>query len=162
MSKITRPKVDLPPILLRTAVQRALAHARLENLPLDPDNPVEIIMREQAKKRKPTLNALMWAGPLADIERDGWFQGRQYRAKIWHEHFKEAHLPDELAPDFDPSHVLEGYQKWSIDPWKGTRHLVGSTTQLTDKGMREYLLKMEAEAATEYGVTFTEQNEMRG
>jgi hypothetical protein len=97
----------------------------------------------------------MWAGPLKDIERDAWFRGRQYRAEIWHEHFKEVFLPDETDPDFDPSHVVDGYRKWDMNPWNGNRQLVGSTTQLTDKGMRIYLLQIEAEAATEYGVTFT-------
>lgn len=154
-----RQKVDLPPILLRSEVQLAYAIARLKNLPLDDEHPIEIITREQVKKRKPTLNALMWAGPLADIEREAWFQGRQYRAEVWHEHFKEAYLPDELAPDFDPSHVLDGYRKWDVNPWTGARVLVGSTTQLTDKGMRHYLLQLEAEAATEYGVTFTTRDE---
>lgn len=158
MSKMTRDKVPTRQWLLRDEVIRIRLHTWIDNLPIDPEHPVEILVREEVKKRKLTLNALMWAGPLADIERDGWVQGRQFRAEVWHEHFKELFLPDEMAPDFDPTHVLDGYRKWDIDPWKGTRVLVGSTTQLTDKGMREYLLKMEAEAATEYGVTFTDQS----
>ena len=118
-------------------------------------SPAQDSGKPKAKKRKLSLNAAMWAGPLRDIERDAWFRGRQYRAEIWHEHFKEAFLPDESDFDFDPSHVLDGYRKWDVSPWNGSRVLVGSTTQLTDAGMRIYLLKIEAEAATEYGVTFT-------
>lgn len=159
---MNRQEIEDHPILLRSAVQRAHAHACIDELPLDQDNPVEILIREQVKKRKLSLNAAMWAGPLRDIELTGWFQGRQYRAEIWHEHFKEAFLPDENDPDFDPLHVVEGYVKWAIDPWKDTRALVGSTTQLTAKGMRVYILKMEAEASQEYGVTFTERLEPMG
>ena len=40
--------------------------------------------------------------------------------------------------------------------------VVGSTTQLTDKGMRVYLEQVEAEAATEYGVQFTTREEWMG
>jgi hypothetical protein len=161
MSKLTRDKVETRPVLIASEVIRIRLHAWIDNLPIDPNQPIEVLIREQVKKRKLTLNAAMWAGPLADIERDGWVQGRQFRAEIWHEHFKELFLPDENAPDFDRSHVLDGYQKWDVNPWSGNRVLVGSTTQLTDKGMREYLLKMEAEAATEYGVTFTEPEPVR-
>lgn len=161
MTKLNRKKVELPPILLRTETQRHLAQQRLANLPLDPENPVEIVMREQVKKRKLSLNAAMWAGPLRDIERDGWFRGRQYSAEVWHCHFKEAYLPDENDPDFDPSHVVEGYHKWDTSPWTGDRVLVGSTTQLTDAGMHVYLLQMEAEGAL-YGVTFTTREENYG
>ncbi|GEM_PF-731466 len=125
------------------------------NLPVDYEHPIEVLVREQPKKRKLTLNQAMWAGPLADIERDGWFRERQFSAEVWHEHFKELFLPDDTSPDFDPSHAVDGYRKWDVNPWKDTRVLVGSTTQLTDKGMRHYLLQIEAEAATEYGVTFT-------
>lgn len=126
----------------------------LHQMPIDPDNPIEVVIREPKKKRKLSMNDAMWAGPLRDIEREGWYQGHQYRAEVWHEHFKEMFLPDENDPEFDPSHVLEGYQKWGTNPWTGARVLVGSTTQLTDPGMRLYLLQMEAEAATEHGVTF--------
>ncbi|MEN6533982.1 MAG: recombination protein NinB [Bryobacteraceae bacterium] len=151
---LKRPKVETRQILLRAPQQAEHAKSLISNLPVDPEHPIEILIREQVKKRKLSTNAAMWAGPLRDIERDGWYQGSQYAAEVWHEHFKELFLPDENDPDFDPSHVVEGYRKWGYNPWKDTRALVGSTTQLTDSGMRLYLLKMEAEAATEHGVTF--------
>lgn len=151
MSK--RPEVHMSPVYLRSRTQVDHLLRVIPNLPLDPEHPVEVVIREQVKKRKLSLNAAMWAGILADCERDGWYQGRQYRAEIWHEHFKELFLPDETAMDFDPSLVVEGYRKWDYNPWNDSRVLVGSTTQLTDKGMRLYLQQVEAEAATEYGVT---------
>ena len=149
-----RPKVETKPFNLVSRAVAENAVAFIRNLPIDPVHPVEVVCREKVKKRKQSMNSAMWAGPLRVIERGGWYQGCQYRAEVWHEHFKELFLPDENAPDFDPSHVVEGYRKWDYDPWKGTRILVGSTTQLTDPGMHVYLLRMEAEAATEHGVTF--------
>lgn len=156
-----RQKVKIDPVYLRTRAQVDYLFKILPNLPLDPINPVEVIIREQVKKRKLSMNAAMWAGPLKDIEEKGWYQGRQYCAEVWHEHFKEAFLPDENDPDFDPSHVVEpeSYRKWDFNPWNGNRVLVGSTTQLTDPGMRFYLLQMEAEAASEYGVSFNARHE---
>jgi len=145
-----------PPILLKSKVQVEYAKTKLDSLPVDMDHPIEVVIREQIKKRKLSLNDAMWAGPLKDIEEQAWHDERQFAAKVWHEHFKELFLPDELSDGFDPSHVLEGYRKWRVDPWKGSRVLEGSTTQLTDAGMRIYLLQMEAYAATNYGVTFTD------
>ena len=157
-----REKVRIPPIYLRSRVQVDYLLRLLPNLPLDPERPVEVLIQEHKAKRKPSLNALMWAGPLRDIAEQAWICGRQYSAEVWHEHFKEAYLPDPDAPGFDPEHVVEGYRTWDIDPWKGNRVLVGSTTQLTDKGMRVYLEQVEAEAATEYGVQFTTREEWMG
>lgn len=153
--KLNRPAVETRSILLRGRAQVEFAHGLLANLPLDDEHPVELLIREQVKKRKLSLNDAMWAGPLRDIERQAWIKGRQYKADIWHRHFKDLFLPDENAPDFDPSHVVEGYKKWEIDPWSGDRMLVGSTTQLTDKGIKIYILQIEAEASQEYGVEFT-------
>jgi len=157
-----RSKVEPTSILLRGPAQVAYALKTIPNLPLDPDTPVEILIREQVKKRKLTMNQAMWAGPLRDIERLAWHQGRQFSAEVWHEHLKELFLPDELAPDFDPTHVLDGYRKWDLNPWNENRMLVGSTTQLTDAGMKIYLLQVEAYAAQEYGVEFTTRAEPAG
>lgn len=142
---------------LRNEKVLANAIAFLRNVPLNEDKPLEMVVREPRKKRKLTLNAAMWAGPLADIERMAWHEGRQFRAEVWHEHLKELFLPDTSDPEFDPSEAMEGYEKWAVNPWTGNRVLVGSTTQLTDKGMRIYLLKMESYAAETYGVVFTEK-----
>ena len=121
---------------------------------------MEVVIREPKKQRKLSINAAMWAGPLRDIEKQAWFLGRQYSAEMWNIYYKEKYLPDETEPDFDPSHVVEGYQKWQYGP--AGRVLKASTTNLTDKGMRAYLLAMESEAAQEFQVTFTEASEPSG
>lgn len=166
MTKLTRPKVETQSILLRSKVQVDYAVKRLANLPLDEENPVEILIREQVKQRKPDANAAMWAGPLRDIEKTAWSNGRQFSAEAWHQFMKIKFLPDETDPPYDestgegfnPEWVLDGYRKWGIDP-AGNRALEGSTTKLTSKGMHHYLLLVESEASSEYGAIFTERRE---
>jgi hypothetical protein len=161
---MTRDRITTEPFRLISEAVRARVIARIGKLPIDPERPVVVTLGEEAKPRKRTLNDAMWAGPLRDIERDAIHDGRHWDAKIWHEHFKEVFLPDDSELDFEPFHVVkpEAYRKWTTNPWTGARVLSGSTTQLTDKGMRVYLEKIEAHAATEYGVTFTTRDEPMG
>lgn len=135
--------------LLIGASQQDAAARFLANLPLDPDEPLEVVVRERQKPRRLDQNALMWAGPLRDIAEQAWVQGQRFAAEVWHEQFKRDFLPEE----FDPELCLEGYRKWSITP-RGDRVLVGSTTQLTRRGMAQYLQQIEA-AGVELGVQFS-------
>lgn len=130
------------------ASQQAAAQAFLANLPLDPEEPLEVVVRERVKPRKLSQNALMWAGPLTDIAEQAWVQGRRFPAEVWHEQFKRDFLPEE----YDPELCLEGYRKWDVTP-RGDRVLVGSTTMLTRKGMAQYLQQVEAAGAA-LGVEF--------
>lgn len=159
-----RQPVKLPTVYLRGPQQVAYLLKLIPNLPLDPDRPVEVVIREAARKRKVTLNDAYWAGPLRDIAEQAWTNGRLYSADEWHEGFKVLFLPDPDASDFDPSHVVdpEAYQKWAINPVTGERRCVGSTTRLTDAGMRVYLLQVEAFAAEKFGVVFTTHQEPVG
>jgi hypothetical protein len=129
--------------------QRQTALAAVANLPLDATTPLELVIREEVKARKPDQNALMWAGPLRDIAAQGYVNGRTFSAEVWHEHFKREYLPEQ----FDPSLCKEGYRKWDVTP-KGDRVLVGSTTELTVRGFALYLKEVEAYAQTELGVQF--------
>jgi hypothetical protein len=135
---------------LRSQDQVERAIALLRNVPLDPEKPLELIVREEVKTRKPDQNARMWAGPLKDISEQAWLEGRQFSAEVWHEFAKRNFLPDE----FDPDLCLDGYRKWDIDP-AGERILVGSTTQLTVKGMARYMEQLYAMGAS-LGVEFHE------
>lgn len=134
--------------LLRDAAIKEHTIAAIRNAPEDDERPIEVVIREQVKARKPDQNALMWVGPLADIAAQAYVDGRLYAADVWHEHFKREHLPEE----FDPELCKEGYRKWSISP-SGNRVLVGSTTQLTVKGFSEYLEKVHADGGN-LGVRF--------
>jgi hypothetical protein len=135
-------------ILLRGETQRQALMALAANLPIDPDKPIEIVAREEVKRRKLSQNALMWVGPLADIAAQAYVEGRSFSAEAWHHHFKIAFLPEE----FDPELCKDGYQKWDYSPFDG-RILIGSTTQLTVKGMAEHLMQIEAYGAN-LGVEF--------
>ena len=133
--------------LLRTESARQSAIAAIRNAPLDDGKPIEAVIREEVKARKPDQNALMWAGPLRDIEEQGYVNGRTYSADVWHEYFKREYLPEEL----DPALCKDGYRKWDYTPG-GERVLVGSTKQLTVRGFALYLQQVEAYAQVELGV----------
>jgi len=136
-------------ILVRSELQLSTLLAKANQIPLDEDKPIEVIIREWSKPRKPDQNSLMWAGPLKDISNQAYVGGRTYSPEVWHEMFKREFLPNE----YDPELTKEGYRKWDIDP-KGFPILVGSTTQLTVKGFSQYLTELEAYAAAELGVQF--------
>lgn len=134
-------------ILLRSELQRDSAIAALSNAPLDADKPLEFLLREEVKARKPDQNSLMWAGPLKDIAEQGYVKGRTYSAEVWHEQFKREYLPEE----FDPEQCKEGYRKWDYTP-NGDRVLIGSSTDLTVRGFAIYLKQIEVFAQVDLGV----------
>lgn len=146
--RLEKPRV----IVLYGHSQHQAAQALLKNMPIDSESPIEMVLREYAKPRKLSQNALMWVGPLADIAEQAWIDGRSYSAEVWHEHFKRQFLPE----DFDPAMCREGYRKWDFTP-SGERVLVGSTTQLTVKGMAQYLTQIEA-AGADMGVQFSDEH----
>jgi hypothetical protein len=150
-----RNRIETQIIYMRGPQQLAELINRAVKIPLDDENPVEVVIREQLKKRKLTRNQSYWAGTLADIERDAEHLGRKFPAKAWHQAMKLDFLPDENAPGFDPAWVVEGYHKWSEIPGREEPVLIGSTTQLTDAGMRRYVLAVESHMSQEYKVTFT-------
>lgn len=142
-----RQKFTTRQILLRTGQQLDIVMALLPNLPLDDENPLEVLIREPVKARGMDQNALMWVGPLADIAAQAWVQGRQFSADVWHEHFKREYLPEEDAENLhelvkDPFK----WRKWDYTP-TGERVLIGSTTQLTKRGFALYLQQVEADGA---------------
>ena len=144
-----RPPFETRRLLLRGSEQVDRAIALLRNVPLDNDKPLELIVREPVKVRKLDQNALMWVGPLKDLEDQAWLEGRQFGAETWHIFCKRNFLPEE----FDAELCKEGYQKWDVDP-AGERVLIGSTTQLTIKGMSQYLEQLFAFGAN-LGVEFS-------
>ena len=135
-----RPKFETRRILLRTGEQVARALALLPHLPLDAERPLEFLVREEVKARKPDQNSLMWAGPLKDIAEQCYVAGRCHRAEVWHELFKADFLPEEYDPELCKD---ETYQKWAIG-FDGGRVLVGSTTDLTIKGFAQHLDQIHA------------------
>jgi hypothetical protein len=143
-----RNKYETRKLYLANNMVRDTAIQLLQNAPIDPLQPLEVIIREKAKTRGNDANALMWAGALKDIAEQVWVDGRQFNAEVWHEHFKREHLPEDATEGI----TREGYRKWDVTP-SGERVLVGSTTQLTTKGFSEYLERIHADGAS-MGVLF--------
>lgn len=137
-------KIDLD-----SEYRRGIALAVIPNLPIDAD--LEVVIQKKAKPRKPSQNALMWVGPLADISDQAWVEGNQYSPEVWHEHFKRAYLPEDDDPEIRLL-AKAGYRKWDYLP-NGDRVLIGSTTDLLVKGMAVYITQVEAFGAS-LGVMF--------
>lgn len=149
---MTRPPFIPRKVLLRSPVQRDTLLALIPNLPLDEEYPLAVTICDHQPARTPDQNSLMWTGPLKDIAAQAWVEGRQYSADVWHEYLKRTYLPEK----YENGLTKENYRKWDIDP-AGNRVLVGSTTQLTKKGMSEYLTQVEAHGGS-LGVLFTERS----
>lgn len=143
-----RQKFQTCKIRLVGSQQLNAALARLQHVPLDPEKPLEVIIREEVKVRGLDANAYYWMR-LTEIADQAWFCGKQYRSEVWHEYFKKEYLPEE----FDAELTKDGYQKWVTGP-DGERVLIGSTTQLTVKGFAMYLTQVEAFGAG-LGVQFS-------
>lgn len=125
--------------LVRGQSQLDAVMAAARNLPIDPDKPIEVLIREEVKPRKLSQNALYWAGPLSDISAQAYVEGKLYTAEVWHEHLKEMFLPEV----YDEDMCRPGYAKWAIKP-NGNRICIGSTGDLTVKGFALYLTQVEA------------------
>lgn len=147
--KSDRPAFQERPFYLIDMAVRQRAIAAISNAPIDQIRPLQILIREAPRKRKPDQQALLFAGPMRDIAEQAWFEGRQHSVEVLHIWCKRQFLPEE----FDPEQCLEGYQKWDVDP-SGERILVGSTKQLTVKGYSNYLEQVYAFGAA-MGVMFT-------
>ena len=146
-----RTKFKTRTIRLVGNVQRETALAAVAHAPIDPEHPLELILREEKKGRTPDQNAAMWSGPLKDIAEQAWVEGRQYLDVTWHEYFKRKYLPEDDDPELSEL-TKDSYQKWDYAP-DGERELIGSTTKLTVKGFARYLTQIEAEGASK-GVVF--------
>lgn len=146
--KSKREKFLTRKFLLSSEKVRASVLALVRNLPIDTIRPLEVVVREEQKQRGLDQQALMWCGPLADMEAQLWVEGRKYSAAVLHEFFKREFLPEE----HDPELTKDGYVKWEYTP-SGDRVLVGSTTQLTVKGMAQYIEQLHAFGAN-MGVRF--------
>jgi hypothetical protein len=138
-------------IYLREEKQRETLLALIPNLPLDDARPLQITIEEYRPTRKLSQQAYLFAGPLKDISEQAWLDGKQYSVDVWAHYFKEQLLPEE----FDPALCKDSYQKWRYDP-AGNRVLTGSTTELTVKGMAEYITAITAFGGS-LGVQFSER-----
>ena len=122
--------------LLRGPDQVRALVALIPNLPVDPDRPLEIIVREEAKERKLSKNALYWA-ILTEISEQAWLHGNQYSKDVWHEYAKK-----EIMPNMIKTKDGETRSKW-LDSPSGSPVVI-STTMLEDNCFSEYITAVEA------------------
>lgn len=141
--------IDYQPrtIILVSDLQRNTARTVLENAPVG----IEVVFRPNSKKRTRESNSYQWAGMLSDFVNQAWVDGRQYSKSVWHEYLKREFLPETPEEGI----TLTGYKKWDSTP-SGEMILTGSTTQLTTRGMAEYLTRCMAYGAQDLGIRFTE------
>ena len=143
---MTRKKFETRSILLRSAVQVDTAKALLANLPLDPDKPLEMLVREQPRARGLDQNGLYWLR-LSEVAGQGWVQGKQFNADCWHEYCKRHIMPDEIVTKDG-----ETISKWVELP-DGVMTVV-STTILEKKCFADYITAVEVFGAS-LGVQFS-------
>lgn len=114
--------------------QRAIA--MLRNVPIDPSKPLQLLVREEPKKRSNPQNALYWS-ILGDIAEQAWLEGRQYSTDIWHEFCRRNVMEEQIE-------TADGVRrsKW-IDMPDGTGTVI-STTALSQKSFGDYITAVEA------------------
>lgn len=105
---------------------------------LDRGHPLRVIVTEEDRKRSTEQNRF-FHGPVLDaITEQAWWQGRRYPKEFWKEYFRRRYLlkDEHTTPDGE---VVSIY--WS-------------TADLNVRQMTEFLEKVQAEAASEWGVEF--------
>lgn len=141
-----RNKFGTRQILLRSKQQAETAIQLISNLPLDQDQPLEILIREQVKQRGIDQNGLYFRR-VRDIAEQGWFEGRQYSTDVWHQYLAKYEMPEEIVTKDG-----EVRSKWESLP-DGTQAVI-STTRLSKGCFAEYAAIVEAFGAS-LGVRFS-------
>ena len=116
----------------------------LENLAFNS----ELFAEPVTDKRSLQQNKYHWSVLLENFARQAELEGRYFSANIWNHHLKVAYLP-EVEP---PGITKKGYVKWEDSPWG--LMLKASTSDLTVRGMAEYLTQCFAYGSQELGVRF--------
>ncbi len=105
---------------------------------IEADKPLRLIVTQDEKKRTLEQNRF-FHGPVLDaITEQAWWEGRQYPKEFWKEYFRRRYLlkTEHTTPDGE---VIQIYY---------------STAELNVGQMTEFLAKVQAEAASEWGVCF--------
>ena len=144
-----RNKFGTRQILLRSKQQAETAIQLIGNLPLDQEQPLEILIREQVKQRGTDQNSLYWKR-VGDIAEQGWLQGRQYSKDVWHQYLAKYEMPEEIVTKDG-----EIRSKWESLP-DGTQTVI-STARLSKGCFADYTAIVESFGAS-LGVRFQEKS----
>jgi len=143
---MTRPTYAPRKIRLAGELQREVALAMIRNAPLDPERPLELVLREESKARGLDQNGLYWLR-LGEIAEQAWQGGKQYNSDVWHEYARRNLMSETIT-----TKTGEVRSKW-IELPDGTPTVI-STTQLERKCFAEYTTIVEAFGAG-LGVAFS-------
>ena len=146
MTKLTRPKIPKFSTLIVSERQKEILAAKIMNLPVDQDNPIQVDIGEKPKARGLDQNAYYWKR-MSEISEQAFSNGRKYAADIWHEYCKRHVMPDQVETKNG-----EMVSKW-IEMPDGNVAVI-STTELGKKQFAQYTEMCEAMGA-ELGVMFS-------
>lgn len=122
--------------LLRSESQKELFASKVNNLPVDADNPIQIVISEQTKARGLDANGLMWLR-IGEISAQAWRNNRQFDKDIWHHYLKLNEMQEEVE-------LKDGAicSKWVETP-DGSKAVI-STASLSSRCFAEYITIIEA------------------
>lgn len=105
----------------------------------DRGRPLRLIVTEEEERRRLQQNRFYWGAVISRIAEQAWVDGRQFGKDAWHEYYGRLFgvCEDVTLPDGE---VV-------------TRRL--STSDMSVKDFSEYCEKVQAHAATEFGVEFS-------
>jgi hypothetical protein len=149
-----RPRIEPRTVLLRAPAQLDTLKIWLGNLPLDEDDPVEVVIREhevvireQALSRVNAQNRLYWKR-LGEIAVQAWMHRRQFSAVAWHIYCGRQVMSETIT-----TKTGEVRSKWIETP--DSVPMVISTTELEKTCFGEYITDVEVYAGVELGVMFS-------
>jgi hypothetical protein len=94
--------------------------------------PLVVTVEAYQAKRSPDQNRLYWS-VLTEIAEAVEIEGKRFSKEAWHEHFRSEFLPKQESP---------------------SGLVAVSTTQMTKQQFADYVTRVQAFAATNFGVEF--------
>jgi len=141
-----RNKIETRSVLLKSPLQQHLLISLVNTLPLEQDNPIEVLIREQPKDRTLDQNRYYhWR--VTSITKDGWFHKKQWPHDTWHTFLGKHIMPEEITTKDG-----EVRSKW-IEGIDGELQVI-STKLLEKKCFADYITLCEVFGAEELGVQF--------
>lgn len=146
MKKTNRQKIPKFSTLIVSERQKEILATKIMSLPVDEENPIQIVISEKPKQRGLDQNAYYWKR-MSEISEQAFSNGRQYNSDIWHEYCKRHVMPEQVETKSG-----DVVSKWKETP-DGTAVVI-STTELSKKQFAQYTEMCEAFGAS-LGVMFS-------
>jgi hypothetical protein len=100
---------------------------------------LRVIVTAQGEKRNNEQNKRLWGYVYQNISEQAWVNGKTFSREVWHEHYarKFGVMEEMVLPDGE---IIQRRK---------------STTEMTVSEFAEFMQRVEADAASELGVTFS-------